>query len=167
MSTNIADDVKQNTVLAAGVIGSFSWSNVPDAFWLALAFWYSSLVFSILGIMLSAQQIVVLSLLGELPERGTSRATLKRLDRYLPLILSKQLSREIETESQTAKNEIGVWRPRWKMVFTWQCATMFMSYALIGFLAGLTLLVCTPLIRGGKWDTDKNVRYLFWASQRS
>ena len=34
---------------------------------------------------------------------------------------------------------------------------MFLSYSVCFYLAGLTLFVCTPLIRGDKWDTASNV----------
>jgi hypothetical protein len=44
------------------------------------------------------------------------------------------------------------------MVFTWQCPLMFMSYSVCAFLAGLTVLVCTPLIqRSGGWNAGCNV----------
>ncbi|KAF2238228.1 hypothetical protein EV356DRAFT_563961 [Viridothelium virens] len=146
-----------STVLAGAVIGSFSWFSVPSAYWLALAMWYSSLVLSILGIVLSAQQMAILNLLGELPERSASKTVLETLKRYLPLMLSRQGLHENEREFQAGSDEAGVWKPRWKMVFTWQCATMFLSYSLILFLMGLTILVCTPLIRGGDWSSDKNI----------
>lgn len=48
-----------------------------------------------------------------------------------------------------------------KMVFTWQCPMMFMAYSVCAFLAGLTILVCTPLIRReGAWNAGCNVRPL-------
>ena len=43
------------------------------------------------------------------------------------------------------------------MVFTWQCPTMFLAYSVCFFLAGLTIFVCTPLIRRKPWGTDSNV----------
>ncbi|KAI9699598.1 MAG: hypothetical protein M1820_007097 [Bogoriella megaspora] len=135
------------TVLAAAVIGSFSWFSVPDAYWLALAMWYSSLFLSILGIALAAQQLAVLNILGELPEESESEAAMGSLNRYLHLMLSRQYRLKP--------------RPKWKMVFIWQCPTMFMSYSLSFFLLGLTLLVCTPLIRGGAWNTNKAVAIFY------
>ena len=58
--------------------------------------------------------------------------------------------------------DLGEWRPRWKMVFIWQCPAMFMSYSVCFFLAGLTLFVCTPLIRGDPWDTGSDVSAFFF-----
>lgn len=54
--------------------------------------------------------------------------------------------------------------PRRKMVFTWQAPLMFMSYSVCAFLAGLTVLVGVPIVRGerkGTWgDEGWNVRML-------
>ena len=36
---------------------------------------------------------------------------------------------------------------------------MFMAYSVCFFLAGLTLFVCTPLIRRDKWNTSSNVSF--------
>ena len=36
---------------------------------------------------------------------------------------------------------------------------MFLSYSVCFFLAGLSLLVCTPLIKGDKWNTGSNVSF--------
>jgi hypothetical protein len=143
--------------LAAAVIGSFSWNTVSDAYWLASALWHCSLVLSILGILLSAQQAAVLNLMGELPGDCISPFAKADVRRYLILMLSENQPRELQSESHTGRSGLGVWKPRWKMVFTWQCPIMFMSYAVCLFLAGLTIFVCTPLIRGGKWSTSANV----------
>ena len=62
-------------------------------------------------------------------------------------------------ESQTGGCIVGVWKPRWKMVFTWQCPVMFMSYSVCFYLVGLTIFVCTPLIRGSEWNTGANVSF--------
>lgn len=35
---------------------------------------------------------------------------------------------------------------------------MFLSYSICFFLAGLTLFVCTPLIRGDEWNAASDVR---------
>ena len=43
------------------------------------------------------------------------------------------------------------------MIFTWQCPIMFLSYSVLFFLAGLTILVCTPLIMGHSWDAGYSV----------
>ena len=77
--------------------------------------------------------------------------------RYLPLMLTKVPPQRHAMVSQTELSEVGVWEPRWKMVFTWQCPTMFMSYSVYSFLGGLTIYVCTPLIRRDTWGAGNNV----------
>lgn len=156
----------QCAILAAAVIGSFSWNSVSDAYWLAPALWHCSLVLSILGILLSAQQVAVLNLMGELPTRSTLPLATADVRRYLVLMLSEIGQQELERESQLRRNGLGVWKPRWKMVFVWQCPIMFMSYSVCLFLAGLTVLVCTPLIRGGDWSTDANVSFTMFDAER-
>jgi hypothetical protein len=134
------------TVLAAAVIGSFSWTTIEEAYWLTHGFWHSSLIFSMLGILLSASEVTVLHLLGPLHHTGRYIQDLKSVERYYPLLLS--------TNQETGKSI-----PRLKMVFTWQSPLMFMSYSVCAFLAGLTVLVCTPLIREGRnWSIGHNVR---------
>jgi hypothetical protein len=130
---------------------------VAGAYWLASALWHCSLVFSILGILLSAQQAAALDLMGELPGDSTLPFAKATVRRYLRLILSEMGQHGFQNELRTARSEVGVWKPRWKMVFTWQCPIMLMSYSVCLFLAGLTILICTPLIRGGEWSTDSNV----------
>lgn len=147
----------QSAILAAAVIGSFSWTAIPDAYWLAQAFWYCSLVLSILGIILSAQQIAVLDLLATRHGEGKHSYSKAVVRSYLPLMLTEVKRREREMRFES--DNIGIWRPRWKMVFTWQCPTMFLSYSVCFFLAGLTVFVCTPLIRGNPWGTGSNVSW--------
>ncbi|KAI4158261.1 MAG: hypothetical protein LQ342_007596 [Letrouitia transgressa] len=77
-------------ILAAAVIGSFSWDNITEPYWLASALWYSSLVLSILGVMISAQQVSILELLGvRRNHRGDPLLTVSDVRRYLPLMLTE------------------------------------------------------------------------------
>lgn len=51
------------------------------------------------------------------------------------------------------------------MVFTWQAPMMLMAYAVIFFLAGLTVYVCTPLFKGEATTFGGKVRRdLRWCS---
>lgn len=145
----------QCTVLAAAVIGAFSWTTIADAYWLTHGFWHMSLILSILGILLSASEVTVLDLLGPLtlPPTPSHAPALSNIDvvvdRYRPLLLSPT------TSGSVAQHYV----PRRKMVFTWQAPVMFMSYSVCAFLGGLTILVCTPFIRHEReWGSGHNVR---------
>lgn len=139
------------TVLAAAVIGAFSWTTLDNAYWLTYGFWHSSLMLSILGILLSASEITVLSILGPLNARGKVSLQESRVRRYTPFLLS--------TCTQS-----GGFMPRRKMVFAWQCPLMFMSYSVCAFLAGLTILVCTPFIREkSAWGDGHNIATMYLA----
>jgi hypothetical protein len=134
------------------VIGSFSWTTIEEAYWLTHGFWHSSLIFAVLGILLSASEVTVLHLLGPVETRVKyiRYRDDSEFKRYEPLLLSC-------TKTLSPKQ----YRPRRKMVFTWQRPLMFMSYSVCAFLAGLTVLVCTPLIRGGgNWTAGHSVSRL-------
>ena len=107
--------------------------------------------------MISAQQIAVLNILDTVPRKAESTAEIDSIRRTLPLLLTEVQPPPIVDEGQSEVNTIGIWRPKWKMVFLWQCPQMFMSYSFILYLAGLILLVCTPLIKGQKWGPESNV----------
>ncbi|KAF1930022.1 uncharacterized protein M421DRAFT_383171 [Didymella exigua CBS 183.55] len=139
----------QCTVLAAAVIGSFSWTIIEDAYWLTHGFWHSSLIFSVLGILLSASEVTVLHLLGPLRHTGQFNRDEQTARKYYPLLLSPSV-------------EIGQFTPRLKMIFTWQAPLMFMSYSVCGFLVGLTVLVCTPLLREDHtWTVGHNIAIMY------
>lgn len=40
---------------------------------------------------------------------------------------------------------------------------MLMSYSVCSFLAGLTILVCTPLLRRTPWNTESNIAVTYLA----
>ena len=147
----------QGAIISAADIGSFAWSTVPDAYWLASVFWYCSLIFAIAGIFLSSQQIGVLDLLGPLQQSNVNRSSKARIRRYLPLIGTEIRQPRFEADSQTARVGVGVWKPRWEMVFTWQCPMMFLSYSFSLYILGTTVFVCTPLINGDEWGTNSDV----------
>lgn len=159
----LTQTIYQCTVLAAAVIGSFSWNSAIEAYWLAAACWYCSLFFSVLGILLSAQQAAIFHLLGDIPSDPLAKETAKVVRRYLPLLITEPRKRtDVSDKSQMIGESVeGGCRPRWHMVFTWQCPVMFMSYSVCTFLLGLTVLVITPLIhvheRG--WTGDATVSY--------
>ncbi|KAF9700007.1 hypothetical protein EKO04_001392 [Ascochyta lentis] len=137
------------TILAAAVIGSFSWTTIEEAYWLTHGFWHSSLIFSVLGILLSASEVTVLHLLGPLRRTGKESRDYDTAKKYYPLLLSPN-------------HRTGTYMPRAKMVFTWQTPLMFMSYSVCGFLVGLTVLVCTPLIQEGhSWSAGHNIAIMY------
>ena len=150
----------KSAIVAAAVIGSFSWNTLSDAYWLTSAFWYSSLILSILALLLAAQQLAVLQLLGRpnrQPLNDDRSAEKTDIDRYLPMMLSELPQPYTASERLDTRERIRKWKPRWKMIFTWQCPIMFMSYSVLLFMAGLTILVCTPLVREKEWNTGSNV----------
>jgi len=119
-----------------------------------------------MDIIISAQQITVLSILDTIPRKVDSPAAIDSIRRFLPILLTEIQPPPIETEAQLNINRIGIWRPKWKMIFLWQCPQMFMSYSLILFLTGLTLLVCTPLIEKQPWGPESNVGFESCSSSR-
>jgi hypothetical protein len=99
-------------------------------------FWYSSLRLRNNG----------LASLGPLNLSIKTFGAQRSIKRYKPLLLSPK------------HGDASSHMPRGKMVFTWQGPLIFVSYSVCAFLAGLTILVCTPFIRqGAKWTVGHNV----------
>ncbi|KAL6171040.1 hypothetical protein ACJQWK_03985 [Exserohilum turcicum] len=151
---------KQCTVLAAAVIGAFSWTTISEAYWLTHGFWHMSLILAILGILLSASEVTVLNLLGPVKplvqQQQQQQRPVTTLDiaiaKYRPLLFT------LTTDNAGAPR----YAPRRKMVFTWQAPLMFMSYSVCAFLAGLTILVCSPFIRRDKvWGDGHNIAIMY------
>ena len=115
--------------------------------------------------MIAAQQVTILEILGvRRTQKGDPMLTTADVRRYLPLMLTQVHPTQDGPRSSVDINmgpqrevQIGEWRPRWKMVFTWQVPVMFMSYSACLFIAGLTIYICTPLLRGEEWSPSSNV----------
>ena len=122
--------------------------------------WFSSLTLSLIGILLSAQQVSALILLGDVPEDPQSPSASKTIQRYLPQLLLRS-ERSSTWSSDMERHRVGVpvgsWTLRWKSVFIWQCPMMFAGYSVLAYLVGLTILVSTPLIRREPWGPASNV----------
>ena len=110
---------------------------------------------SLCGILISAQQISVLILLGDVPKDPQSSLASKAIQRYLPqLLLSEQgPARPSDMDRYRVGVPVGSWTLRWKSVFTWQCPMMFAGYSVLAYVVGLTILVSTPLIRKDPWGS--------------
>lgn len=116
------------------------------------------MILSTLGILTSAQQVSILGILGALPLTSEHAGARDVVRRYLLVLLSERKpGTTSEGKQDQTASSIGVWEPKWKMVFTWQCAMMFMSYSVCLFILGLTMLVCTPLIKDEHWTDASTV----------
>ncbi|KAK3690092.1 hypothetical protein B0T22DRAFT_462978 [Podospora appendiculata] len=136
------------TVLTAIITASFSWPNVADSHWVGPAFWYASLSTSICGIFLSAQQLTLLSLIGDLPE-GPNTPSAAMMRRHLSQILYEKKGPRGSTPADGEAATVGSgsqWVLSWRQVFAWQCPMMFIAYSTVFYMVGLTVVVCTPLI---------------------
>ncbi|KAF2663189.1 hypothetical protein BT63DRAFT_128985 [Microthyrium microscopicum] len=148
-----------SAILAGAVIGSLSWTWVPDSYWLSSALWYCAIVVSIFGVLTSAQLLSILHILGPLDAPGLTEKSRIELvnDRYLPLLVTKP----IEHGNRHYSGRKGGRNARWKMVFTWQFATMCLSYGVCLYLGGLTIVVCSPLIHQKSWSGESNIAIVY------
>lgn len=48
-------------------------------------------------------------------------------------------------------------QPNWKYVFAWQSPIMFLSYALVFYMAGLTSYIASPVAQNPIWDDNAKV----------
>ncbi|KAF2464796.1 uncharacterized protein BDR25DRAFT_319053 [Lindgomyces ingoldianus] len=137
--------------ITAIVTASFSWPVIQDSYWLASGVWYASLMTSVCGILISAQQVSLLTLVGDLPVDPLA-ASSKTIQRHLNQILI-DCQPPIRDSDEAAHEYSQQWVLSWKQIFTWQCPMMFFGYSTLLYFVGLTVIVCTPLIEERKGPT--------------
>ena len=147
------------TVLTAIVTASFSWGNVASSHWVGPSFWYASLSTSIFGIFLSAQQMSLLSLIGDLPE-GHQKPSAKVMERHLNQILGRQSRMPAVPRDGGEGDDVPggdlTWVLNWRLLFAWQCPMMFIAYSTLFYLVGLSVVAGTPLI-SEEWGPNSYV----------
>lgn len=167
-------NLSQGTLLAAAVIGCFSWPAPATTFWLGPACWYSSLVLSLFSVLLSSSEAFVFSSIRDSPGKMSWKKQLAMVlhetgkDRVnhglptpsrpgIPTGDSRELPGLTQFETEETRTEVEV---RWNMVFTWQAPMMLMSYSVLFFISGLSIFVLTPLYDGRKFDGEGRVSVL-------
>lgn len=60
--------------------------------------------------------------------------------------------REVRARLCARSNE-----PRWTIVFAWQSHLMFLSWALVAYVAGLTSYIASPVALHPAWDDNAKV----------
>ncbi|KAF3909569.1 hypothetical protein AA313_de0205487 [Arthrobotrys entomopaga] len=150
--------------ITAIVTATLSWAAVEQSHWVGIACFYSSLIMSIIGMLLSAQQVTLLTLLGEFPD-DWRRVKKKFIEGYLNQLLTEEknhnLSDQIVREIPRSERRYIVhrWRLSWQMIFVWQIPMMAVGYGFLFYIIGLSALVLTPLFRDG-WGDDAKVNIL-------
>ncbi|KAK3321369.1 hypothetical protein B0T19DRAFT_478482 [Cercophora scortea] len=149
------------TLLAAAVIGCFSWMPQDNEHWLGPAAWYSCLVMSLFAILLSSSEAFIFSTIKDGPRPRLlvkELAMIALIKEHNPESKPPHLARA-NTDRERGKETPQYARDaeiRWNMVFTWQAPVMLIAYAVTCFLMGLTINVCTPLYDGvGFRDASK------------
>ncbi|KAL1872364.1 hypothetical protein Daus18300_004334 [Diaporthe australafricana] len=133
------------SLLAAAVIGSFSWP-IPDTIhWLGPALWYASLIMSFCAVLLSSSEHFLFAAIRDSTQHPDIR-------RRLSMIMEISGGRPETCCKPPVRAQV-----RWNMVFTWQAPMMLLSYSLIAFVMGLTICVLTPLYDGRDYDDSCKV----------
>ena len=102
---------------------------------------------SVCGILIAAQQVSLLTLIGDLPEQHHA-ASRKRIERHLSqLLISRPRTDGTSEHGQSSLQ----WERCWKQIFTWQVPLMFVAYSFLFYFIGLTVVVCTPMFDGTEW----------------
>ena len=115
-----------------------------------------------MAILISAQQIGVLNYV-RIPRsrirtsEASNNSRRRSIEKMLALMLSKAHGQYLVRSRSIHSGQADVWLPRWKMVFVWQCPVMFLAYSMLLYLLGLTIYVCTPLIRSDPWAGPSDV----------
>ncbi|KAH8752796.1 hypothetical protein F5883DRAFT_691326, partial [Diaporthe sp. PMI_573] len=166
------------TLLAAAVIGCFSWPNPRTEFWLGPGCWYSSLVLSLFSVLLSSSEAFLFRSVCSASQRTDPKKELGMIlqkhggqgeQRQRPSRPGPEASKfasEVNSElpetagHSTEKTRISD-NVRWNMVFTWQAPVMLMPYSFILFILGLTIRVMTPLFDGREFDADSRIAIFY------
>jgi len=125
--------------MAGSGIGCWSWSTPADYQWLEKAAWFACILLSITAIMTGAQQTLLLET--SEPSSQMSPDHLHNLRRSLEGCCSNQ---------QHPK-------PCPIVIFSWQVPIMLLCYAVISFLAGLCVVVYSPIAGKVEWNADAKV----------
>lgn len=107
---------------------------------------------SVCSILLAAQQISLLALIGELPVEANA-CSAHQMRRQINQLLAEDPMRPRATadlESISSERMLE-WKVSWKLIFTWQCPIMFIGYSTLMYFIGLVVIVCTPLIHREEW----------------
>jgi len=155
----------QSTLLAAAVIGCFSWTPVVGEHWAGPAARYSSLLLALFATLLSSSQAPIFSSFqGPLGTTDLDHvvALLLKVHRDNPGEPTQRPASDPEGGQTTAEATPAHWTPsvvhvRWTMVFVFQAPMMLMAYSMTCFLIGLSLYVCTPLYDGGGFRGESKV----------
>ncbi|KAF1353299.1 hypothetical protein BDV97DRAFT_281280, partial [Delphinella strobiligena] len=125
--------------LVAGVISSaFSWSDVADAHWLTLAFWYTGLVFAFTSISAA----------------GLCTNALLRLRWHEDI--GERVRDVLGYPVDAGLGSGGSWRPRAFQPWVWGSPGAMLKVSLLAFLAGLGIDVWVRASRGGlRWGEDQ------------
>lgn len=134
-------------------ISVFSWTDIGDIYWLAAAFFYSSLSLSLWAVILAAQQKSVTRTL--VVNEDISARLLKLKLRIILRIPDQQDSVEKGEEEVEDRRTRRRTFAELNMLYVWQCPLMLMSYGWATMVLGLTLYVCSPLIAHASRDRRK------------
>lgn len=119
-SSSTLTSLSQGTLIASAVTGSIQWSSLSTAHWVVSAVWYSTLLFSLVSVVMAFYLSILFSNFA-IHNNGTN---------ILLAVLHKTRNAE---------------KSRWASLFALQMPIMFLSYALILYILGLSLMVIRPL----------------------
>lgn len=122
----------QGAILFTSIISCLSWSNLSNTNWSGPAFWYAGIILALISIVLGAQQTMVL------PDMQDDIDSINIRNRLMAANTPQP-------------------RPSRIMLFVWQSPLMCLTYSIICFLAGLSSVVISPLVRQPSWNDEAKV----------
>ncbi|KAJ6258791.1 hypothetical protein Dda_6845 [Drechslerella dactyloides] len=151
----------KGVAVTAIVTATLSWGTIEACHWIGIFFFYASLITSIIGMLLAAQQTTLLTLLGEFPEDWREVKT-KFIEGYIHQLLTEdKFKKHHDPEGNHVHRDgdgcyrLRGWRVSWQMIFVWQIPMMAVGYSFLFYIIGLTVLIITPLIKEPWGDNSK------------
>ncbi|KAK8081239.1 hypothetical protein PG996_000020 [Apiospora saccharicola] len=115
--------------MAASVTGSLQWGQTEDSHWIVKASWFGSLLLSLFSVI-TALHLSILMGTVEIPRDG----------------IKGLVSRAANSTGETP-NKMGV--------FLLQSPILLLSYSIMSYIAGLTIMVVGKLWQGSSGDDQK------------
>ncbi|KAN0115325.1 hypothetical protein V8E51_004869 [Hyaloscypha variabilis] len=114
----------QCALITGAVVQALTWPQAQTASDFPLAFWYSSLVLSLVAICLATQQSVALNRV----------SSYKNYDDKIRSMLGHKVVSKDTDRGET-------WTPRYLQLYVWQTPIMHLNFGILGFFIGLGIML--------------------------
>ncbi|KAK6330694.1 hypothetical protein TWF718_002894 [Orbilia javanica] len=142
------------TIVGAAITASIQWNQTYDAHWSVLGFWYGALLLSLFSVIISFHMGIYLS---SIPLRARSAASRDEPEEAPDTASPSMTGSNWSYRSAMArKTKFGKYASLWIL----QTPTQMLSYSIISYVLGLSVMVISRLWEG-PWGDDSKIALLY------